>query len=459
MKIKLLPAIIFLMTGATLGWVFSIFENHLVLNGFASAAQIIPIVAGTILCFFMYICYICATQNKEAEKNIKYQDILLNTISKTAPIGICLIRDKTFIHVNSYFCNMLGYSQEELIGRHTSIIYPTEHDFQYGLAVRQNQMKKMGTGSIEAVIKCKNGTLKDVIINSTPLDNEDWQKGITFTLLDISKRKKAENELKQSYEELEKRKDAYKEAHRIEQLANIERSNFQDNMCHEIRTPLNGILGMLQVLQLKLKDKENLEYLEYSMASCKRLANLLQEILEYSRLQEGRVCILHTPFDLKDTFKETRLLFELSLHQKELDFYVEISNKIPSLLIGDHRKLRQIFNNIVGNAIKFTNTGNIRLEAWPLPNDSYPEKCRILFSISDTGIGIADDKLEHIFKAYSQADSSNTRSYDGAGLGLTIVKRLLDTLGGEIFIESEPEVGTTIYFCLEFKVPYSGIDY
>ncbi|WP_415717123.1 PAS domain-containing sensor histidine kinase [Maridesulfovibrio sp.] len=459
MQIKLFSAMISILTGATLGWIFSIFENHLVVNGFDSAAKLIPTAAGAILLFFIYICYIYATQNREAEKNIEYQYTLLNTISKTAPVGICLIRDKSFIHVNDYFCDMIGYTREELIEKPTSIIYPTEHDFQFGLAVRQNQMRTNGTGSIEAVIKCKNGTQKDVIINSTPLDKDDWSKGITFTLLDISKRKKAENELKQSYIELEKRKDAYKEAHRLEQLANVERSNFQDNMCHEIRTPLNGILGMLQILQLKISDKEDLEYIDYTMASCKRLANLLQEILEYSRLQEGRVCILHKPFCLPDIFEETRLLFELSLRQKGLDFHMDILDGIPDVLIGDHHKLQQILNNLVGNAVKFTNQGSIRIEAWPVSKNIYPEKCRILFSVSDTGIGIADDKLEYIFKAYSQADSSNTRSYDGAGLGLTIVKRLLDTIDGNIYIESKLGTGTEIIFCIEFKVPTPGIDY
>ena len=459
MKIKSLPAIISILTGAMLGWIFSIFENHLVQKGFTSAAQVIPTFAGATLFFFVYICHVYATQKKEADKNIEYQDILLNTISKTAPVGICLIRDKAFIHVNDYFCNMIGYSQEELIGKPTSIIYPSEQDFQFGLEVRQTQMRKKGTGSIETVIKCKNGTLKDVIINSTPLNKEDWHKGITFTLLDISKRKKAENELKQSYEELEKRKDAYKEAHRLEQLANIERNNFQDNMCHEIRTPLNGILGMLQILQLRLENKEDLECLDYIMSSCKRLANLLQEVLEYSRLQNGRVCILHNPFYLIDILEETKLLFGPSLREKGLDFYVEVSKNLPEVLIGDHRKLQQILNNLVGNAVKFTNHGSICIEAWPIPSNSYSNKCRILFSVSDTGIGIANDKLKHIFKAYSQADSSNTRSYDGAGLGLTIVKRLLDTIEGEIYIESEIDIGTQIYFCIEFKVTSPGIDY
>ncbi|WP_319779446.1 ATP-binding protein [Maridesulfovibrio sp.] len=459
MKIRFFPVIISFLTGSALGWAFSILENYLVGKLGSSVTLLFPVVSGGLLCFSLYMCYAYATTRKEVEDNLKFQDVLLKTISRTAPVGIGLIRDKTFIHVNDYFCNMLGYTQEELIGHPTSIIYPTEEEFKFGLEIRKDQMEKTGTGSIETVIQCKNGTLKDVIVNSTPLDREDWQKGISFTLLDISKRKHAENELKKSYAELEKRKDAYKEAHRIEQLANIERSNFQDNMCHEIRTPLNGILGMLQVLQLNLTDTNDLECLGYTMSSCKRLANLLNEIIEYSRLQDGRVCVLHDPFDLMDVFKDTRLLFEISSRQKKLEFQIKDSNKLPPLLIGDYRKLNQILNNLVGNAVKFTNSGSVSIEAWPVPNACSSGKCRILFSVSDTGIGIADEKIEYIFKPYSQADGSSTRSYEGAGLGLTIAKRLLDTLGGEIFIESELGVGTTVYFCLEFKVPSPEIDY
>ncbi len=251
-------------------------------------------------------------------------------------------------------------------------------------------------------------------------------------------------------EKLEKSRESYKQAHEAEKRANQAKNEFLANMSHEIRTPLNGIMGMLQLLQTTSLSREQKDLADTGVESCKRLTRLLGDILDISKIEAGRLEIFNAPFDLKDTLESVQALSSAAAEQADLSLDFEISPGIPERLVGDANRLHQILNNLVGNALKFTRKGRVLVEACPLSIDD-GSCCRILFSVSDTGVGIPDEKLEDIFDSFTQADGGYTRQFQGAGLGLAIVKRLVSLMGGHISIDSEVGKGTSIHFCIPFK--------
>ncbi|AGW14177.1 PAS domain S-box protein [Megalodesulfovibrio gigas] len=237
------------------------------------------------------------------------------------------------------------------------------------------------------------------------------------------------------------------------EAANKAKSEFLANMSHEIRTPLNGILGMLQLLQTTPVDDEQHLYLLQAVRASQRLTRLLSDILDLSRVEADMLHVAMDAFDFKDIMDAVIQLFTPVAHKKNLSLACHINPDIPSVLRGDAARLQQILGNLVGNAIKFTDKGYVMVEASPLSPRNH-EEYRVLFSVTDTGIGIQDDKLHKLFKPFTQVSQGYRRDYQGAGLGLSICKRLVDLMGGNIAVESEVGIGTTFYF----NVKLSNID-
>ena len=235
------------------------------------------------------------------------------------------------------------------------------------------------------------------------------------------------------------------------EAANISKSVFLANMSHEIRTPLNGVLGMLQLLQTTDPTEEQSEYLLGAIKSANRLTRLLADILDISKIEAGKLQIIEAEF-LTTCFQESILeLLSLTAREKGLAFDFTLDPQMPPKLIGDETRVRQILFNLAGNAIKFTEKGSVRVHASLLsPKNS--EHTRVLFSVSDTGIGISDEQINDIFEPFVQAEGSYTRRYQGAGLGLSIVRKLVKMLDGEIAIDNTEGNGTTIYISLPFKL-------
>jgi PAS domain S-box-containing protein len=243
-------------------------------------------------------------------------------------------------------------------------------------------------------------------------------------------------------------------AKEVAESANKTKSEFLANMSHEIRTPLNGILGMLQLLETTEPNDEQKEYLLGATSSTKRLTRLLSDILDISRIEAGKMDLVEAEFNIMEIQDSIKELFDMEAQGKQLRLEFERDEDLPLLLIGDGTRLRQILFNLVGNAIKFTKKGEIRIEASLLPSSS--NSCvRVLVTVSDTGIGIPEEHLKNVFEPFVQAETSYTRRFQGAGLGLSIVRRLVKLMGGDISIDSTVDEGTTVYVSLPFKLPES----
>ncbi len=368
--------------------------------------------------------YVEALNRKRTEEDLKRETTKLSAIISGIDEGVLFTdADDRIIEVNNYFLDLFGKQRSDIMGRHLRKLDLGE-TFE-GLAARTAELKQSGEARpLELQETLGN---KEITLRIKPLYSDRGYLGLILNLVDVS-------------EQVRARKEAM--------AASRVKSEFLATISHEIRTPMNGILGMTELALDTSLTPEQKEYLTGIRSSAESLLSLINDILDFSRIEAKRVELESTVFDLQDLLYGALSPLAIQAHRNKLDLVCWIDPTTPSRLIGDPGRLRQVLINLVGNAIKFTEKGDVVVSVAPA---SPADKDVVLqFSIADTGIGIPQDKQRIIFDSFAQADSSMTRKYGGSGLGLAISSQLVGLLGGSIWVESAVGKGSTFHFTAHF---------
>jgi PAS domain S-box-containing protein len=337
-----------------------------------------------------------------------------------------------YLYVNQPLSDAFNMRSEDLLGKTIADWMPEAAESN-----RQHDREVLacgGTMQFDDALHTADGSVRHWLSFKFPLDAGDGRKLIGTVAVDITARKEWELQVQQAKEEAER--------------ANRAKSEFLANMSHEIRTPLNGIIGMTDLALETGLNSEQREYMDTVKFSADSLLTLINDILDFSKIEAGKVDLETVDFDLRDNVETTLKTLAVRAHQKGLDLHCEIDAGVPDTVSGDSSRLRQIVLNLVGNALKFTGKGEVKVSVQTESGDANGPNLH--FTVSDTGIGIPPEKHSHIFKAFSQADSSTTRKFGGTGLGLTISTRLVDMMGGKMWVESEVGKGSRFHFTLRF---------
>ncbi len=346
---------------------------------------------------------------------------------------------------------IFGYELDDLKNERIDKIIPKEIQKTVKIenVKKQSEIEHTKTGkSVELIGKRKNGDRFPIEMSIA-----SWvlSKKIYHTLIvrDITKRKEIEAELRDAVNEAEQMNiqlekiiaEANKWAQEAE-LANQSKSKFLANMSHEIRTPMNAILGFSELLALDETNPQKQEYLGAVISSGKALLNLINDILDLSKIESGKITLRMEPFGIEELFKEVRMILSHRAEEKGLILQIKFINEIPVCLISDEERIRQVLINLINNSIKFTHHGQIKVVVGGSINSENRNEYDLRFSVEDSGIGIAPKKQDQIFEDFVQADIEDQRKYEGTGLGLSITKKIVEMMGGKITLQSELGVGS-----------------
>ncbi len=375
---------------------------------------------------------------------------------ESSPNGMLLTNHEgVIIMVNAQVERWFGYDRHELIGQPIEVLLPerfrAQHPGQRTAFVHNPQARAMGVGR-DLFGRRKDGSEFPLEIGLNPIQTAQGQQ-VLAAIVDITDRKTAELKLQQAAADLEHRNRELIVAHDKAMAATRAKSAFLASMSHEIRTPMNAIVGMTDLLQETPLRPDQEQYLQRLGRASTSLLDLINDILDISKIEAGHVKLESVPFDLHDLVDKTAEMMALRARAKSLELIALVHPDIPVFVTGDPTRLRQILVNLVSNAIKFTERGEVLIRLEPAESEPGAFRC----SVTDTGIGIAKDQLHTIFDRFSQLDSSLTRKYGGSGLGLNITKHLVELMNGHIDVDSHPGSGSTFSFTVRLpEAPAPG---
>ncbi len=391
------------------------------------------------------------------------QNGFLSTLLRSLPNPI-FYKDAAgrYLGCNAPFAALVGLPVEDILGRTAEEIIPLERVPDI-VRTDQEVLLSGGTVSYTFSLAASDGSTRSFQASKGAfLDVHGAVAGVVGGLVDVTELKRTQRELRAAYDRAE--------------AANKAKGEFLANMSHEIRTPLNGVMGMLQLIQMSCADPALANYSGKALDAGRRLLSLMNDILDFSRIEAGKLSLSEEPFRLGEVVDSVTTALDTVAREKGLTLGFGLDWSVPEWLVGDGARIRQILFNLVGNAVKFTERGQVTIEAWARANQTWDDPQRagehqalpgggteghapvprsrgpmLYLTVSDTGPGIPDEKLDIIFERFTQAEGSYTRQHQGAGLGLAIVRRIVQLMGGGICVESRLGRGSRIHVHLPLR--------
>ncbi|MBD3305074.1 PAS domain S-box protein [candidate division KSB3 bacterium] len=365
------------------------------------------------------------TERKQMEEELR-DSVATARALINAPTDTLFLLDSTYtiLTCNETFAQRFQTTPEELSGQCVLEFIPRE------------------------LVQTKQQHIDAVFADGSPVRFTDENKGIWFDnviypILDARGQVSKVAVISRNITDLKQTETALQQAKEAAEAANRAKSEFLANMSHEIRTPMNAILGFTEILEGVITDSQQHHYLSAIASSGKSLLRLINDILDLSKIEAGKLDLEYSAVDPRAVFTEMQQIFSQKIDEKGIKFLIDVPSTFPSHLLLDETRFRQILLNLVGNAVKFTDSGYVKIAAHVHGSDADPSTVDLIFSVADTGIGIPTEQQVSIFGAFEQQRGQSHAKYGGTGLGLAITKRLVEMMGGDIWVESEPQQGST----------------